>query len=175
MPDRNIPVLLKYIGGYLFGFVVFLFVFPLFLYGLTIPFPFRIMVDQDHLLLVISMIFGVAGLVFVLWSNLGLLQRGRGGPIDLFNIPVTPRTSRLVTTGPYRYTRNPMAFGILTTYIAWAVYLDSLAALMAVILSFFFVAMYLKMTEERRLLKDFGNDYEEYRSRVSMIIPWLTR
>jgi len=29
--------------------------------------------------------------------------------------------------------------------------------------------------EEKRLLKDFGNQYEEYRKKVSMFIPWFHR
>jgi protein-S-isoprenylcysteine O-methyltransferase Ste14 len=29
--------------------------------------------------------------------------------------------------------------------------------------------------EEKRLLKDFGNQYEEYRETVSMFIPWFQR
>jgi protein-S-isoprenylcysteine O-methyltransferase Ste14 len=29
--------------------------------------------------------------------------------------------------------------------------------------------------EEKRLLKEFGNQYEEYRKKVSMFIPWFQR
>jgi protein-S-isoprenylcysteine O-methyltransferase Ste14 len=29
--------------------------------------------------------------------------------------------------------------------------------------------------EEKRLLKDFGNQYEEYRKKVSMFFPWFPR
>jgi protein-S-isoprenylcysteine O-methyltransferase Ste14 len=29
--------------------------------------------------------------------------------------------------------------------------------------------------EEKRLLKDFGDQYEEYRKKVSMFIPWFQR
>ena len=32
--------------------------------------------------------------------------------------------------------------------------------------------IFVKLTEEPRLLKDFGTDYEDYRRRVSMLVPW---
>jgi protein-S-isoprenylcysteine O-methyltransferase Ste14 len=36
------------------------------------------------------------------------------------------------------------------------------------------LAVVVKM-EEKRLSKDFGNQYEEYRKKVSMFIPWFQR
>jgi protein-S-isoprenylcysteine O-methyltransferase Ste14 len=35
-----------------------------------------------------------------------------------------------------------------------------------------FMLIFVKLTEERRLLKEFGSAYEEYRQKVSMFIPW---
>jgi protein-S-isoprenylcysteine O-methyltransferase Ste14 len=169
------PTLLRYLAGYLIGIFMFLLFIPFCLYSVAIIIPYRIVADHGILLLIISVIFGMIGLMFLLWSNIGLFVLGRGGPTDFFNTAITPRTSRLVTAGPYRYTRNPMVFGAFMTYLAFAVYLDSLTALGAVILSLPVMTLYLKTTEERRLLEDFGKDYEEYRNRVPMIVPWFCR
>jgi protein-S-isoprenylcysteine O-methyltransferase Ste14 len=38
----------------------------------------------------------------------------------------------------------------------------------------FMLTVVVKM-EERRLLKDFGKQYEEYRKKVSVFIPWFQR
>ncbi len=88
---------------------------------------------------------------------------------------VSPKTQNLVVTGPYRYTRNPMLFGACVYYYAVAVYLNSVIAVALVALFMTFMLIFVKLTEERRLLKDFGNDYEEYRQRVSMFVPWTQK
>jgi protein-S-isoprenylcysteine O-methyltransferase Ste14 len=38
-----------------------------------------------------------------------------------------------------------------------------------------FMLIFVKLSEEPRLLKDFGADYEEYRQRVSMFVPWMQK
>jgi hypothetical protein len=37
------------------------------------------------------------------------------------------------------------------------------------------MVIYLRIFEERRLLKDFGSEYIDYRNRVSMIFPLKLR
>ncbi len=68
-----------------------------------------------------------------------------------------------------------MLFGACTFYYAIAIYLDSIFALAAVALFMTFMLILVKLTEEPRLLKDFGSDYEEYRRHVSMFIPWIPK
>jgi protein-S-isoprenylcysteine O-methyltransferase Ste14 len=56
-------------------------------------------------------------------------------------------------------------------YYAVAVYLNSIAAGIIVTLFMVFMLIFVKLSEERRLLKDFGSEYEAYRQKVSMFIP----
>jgi protein-S-isoprenylcysteine O-methyltransferase Ste14 len=88
---------------------------------------------------------------------------------------VSPKTQNLVVTGPYKYTRNPMLFGACVYYYAVAVYLNSVIAVALVALFMTCMLIFVKLTEEPRLLKDFGADYEEYRRRVSMFVPWMQK
>jgi protein-S-isoprenylcysteine O-methyltransferase Ste14 len=53
-----------------------------------------------------------------------------------------------------------------------AVYLNSPSAAVLVTLFMTCMLIFVKKTEEPRLLKDFGADYEDYRRRVSMFVPW---
>ncbi len=117
----------------------------------------------------------IVGVIFAIWSNIDLLRIGKGGPTDIFNIAISPRTKKLVISGPYRYTRNPMVFGMNSIYFAIAVYLNSLISLIFVILFLLVITIYLRLAEEKRLLKDFGNEYLEYKRNVSMIIPFLSK
>jgi protein-S-isoprenylcysteine O-methyltransferase Ste14 len=122
--------------------------------------------------IIISVPLLLTGLIFALWSNINLLRIGKGGPTDAFGIAITPRTKHLVITGPYRYTRNPMVFGALSCYFAEVIYLNSWLGIGIMILFSIMVVPYLKTFEERRLLEDFGEEYKNYRQKVSMIIPW---
>jgi len=166
--------IMRHIAGYAIGITIFLVLIPWGLYhlaslidgffGITriASLPVRIAVALPLLLV---------GLSFAAWSNASLFFRGKGGPADGFGIAVSPRTERLVTTGPYRYTRNPMVFGALSCYFSLLSFLGSIGGIVFLILLVPFIALYLRVFEERRLVADFGKDYERYRHEVSMIFP----
>ena len=74
--------------------------------------------------------------------------------------------SRLVDTGPYRFTRNPMYTGMTLAYLGGCLLLDSWWA--AVLLPVALVLLYrlVVQREERYLAAEFGGAYEDYRRRV---------
>jgi hypothetical protein len=78
-------------------------------------------------------------------------------------------------TGPYKYTRNPMLFGTLLMYLAFALFINSITSVVLVGAIFTFMLTVVVKMEEKRLLNDFGNQYEEYRKKVSKFIPWFQR
>ncbi len=86
---------------------------------------------------------------------------------------ITPRTKILVIVGPYKLSRNPMVLGAFLSYFSISIYLDSLVCFIILIIFLFLVIIYLKLTEEKRLYNDFGNDFIEYKKRVPMIFPFL--
>ncbi len=77
------------------------------------------------------------------------------------------RVSRLVTTGIYSVTRNPMYLGMLFVLAAWAVFLSNAAALLIGPPAF---AWYLNrhqiVAEEQALAAAFGREYTDYVTRV---------
>lgn len=81
--------------------------------------------------------------------------------------PLRPdRASRLVTTGVYRFSRNPMYLGLTITLVGWALYLLSLPALLAPVAFVLCIHRFQVLPEERILAERFGIDYEHYRDRV---------
>lgn len=100
---------------------------------------------------------------------------GKGGPVEIGNIEISPKTENLVVSGPYKNTRNPMLFGTLLMYLAFALYINSITSVILVCAIFAFMLTVVVKMEEKRLLKDFGNQYVEYRKRVSKFIPWFQR
>jgi protein-S-isoprenylcysteine O-methyltransferase Ste14 len=168
MKSKNLA---RHLAGYFIGLSLFAVAIP---YGLIQLSSYHAI----HLPILnaargtIAAFLGCLGIVFVLWSNSALLILGKGGPTDVFNITISPRTKHLIVRGPYRYTRNPMVFGAFSCYFALVIFGDSVQAVLVLILFFFAVRFYLQKTEEKRLLMDFGQEYEEYRNNTSMIVPW---
>jgi protein-S-isoprenylcysteine O-methyltransferase Ste14 len=89
--------------------------------------------------------------------------RGTPAPID------APK--RLVVRGLYRFTRNPMYLGVLTTIAGWALVFGAPDLLVygAVVGAGFhaFVLFY----EEPHLGELFGREYDDYRARVGRWLP----
>jgi protein-S-isoprenylcysteine O-methyltransferase Ste14 len=81
--------------------------------------------------------------------------------------PFRPQAaSSLVTTGIYRYTRNPMYVGLLLTLLGWAAFLASLHALPWLVVFVLYMNRFQIAPEERVLSSLFGDAYAEYRARV---------
>jgi protein-S-isoprenylcysteine O-methyltransferase Ste14 len=74
--------------------------------------------------------------------------------------------SSLVTSGPYRFTRNPMYLGLLLTLIAWGLWLHSLSALLLAPMFVFVINRCNILPEERRLIGYFGEVYEAYQAQT---------
>ena len=165
---------LKHVVGYLMGLGMFMGGVPCSLYLASIKFDRYLpinLITEAHIRIAVCLLMGIIGTVFVAWSNLYLLFVGRGGPADGFGVQISPRTQHLVTSGPYRYTRNPMAFGALSLYLALALLFNSAICVALVAILSGGAYLYLRWIEEKRLLKDFGDAYEKYRKTVSMLVP----
>ncbi len=131
--------------------------------------------QSDKVRLGLAALLFISGGIFGIWSIVIQNVIGKGGPVQIGMFDISPKTQNLVVSGPYKYTRNPMLFGACMMYFAFSVYLNSAAALIMVILFMIFMLIFVKLSEEKRLLKDFGKPYEEYRRRTSMFIPWFPK
>jgi protein-S-isoprenylcysteine O-methyltransferase Ste14 len=74
--------------------------------------------------------------------------------------------SSLVTSGVYRYTRNPMYLGLSVTLTGWAVFLSNPLALLAVPLFVLYINRFQINPEERVLSLLFGAEYAAYKEKV---------
>ena len=168
----------KMILGYLVGGLLVMVIVPSIIYVVTslCDSIYRIEVIQNAVIRwIILMILLVIGVVYGIGSVIIQNTVGQGGPVEIGNIEISPKTRNLVVSGPYKYTRNPMLFGTFLIYLAFALFINSITAVVLVgALSVFMLTVVVKM-EEQRLLKDFGKQYEEYRKKVSMFIPWFQR
>lgn len=76
------------------------------------------------------------------------------------------RASRLVTTGPFGFSRNPMYLGMTALLLAWATYLSAPWALLGPIVFVTFITRFQIIPEERAMSAKFGKDYAAYQQKV---------
>jgi protein-S-isoprenylcysteine O-methyltransferase Ste14 len=119
--------------------------------------------------LIVGGILFAAGFAFAQWSIYMQFTRGRGTPL-----PVMP-TQRLITTGPFRYCRNPMTLGTILAYLGLSIAAATITGILIVLALTTLLLVYLKRMEERELAERFGEEYLAYRRDVPFIIPRLPR
>jgi len=96
--------------------------------------------------------------------------RVRGTPV-----PVSP-PPKLVTTGLYRFERNPMMTGLFLLFLGVGIVLGSLS------LVFIFTPLFvginvweIKNIEEPELERRFGEEYVKYKKSVPMFVPFIKK
>jgi len=85
--------------------------------------------------------------------------------------PIKPETSSaLVTSGIYRYTRNPMYLGMATWVLAWSAWLGTPVGLLGAPLFMLYMNRFQIGPEERALSKLFGAEFLAY---LTCVRRWL--
>ncbi|MFN2492670.1 MAG: isoprenylcysteine carboxylmethyltransferase family protein [Pyrinomonadaceae bacterium] len=80
---------------------------------------------------------------------------------------------KLATGGPYAYVRHPIYSGMLGMLLATALAISNLVTLPIALVVFFVGTMIRVRSEEKLLREAFGNEFDDYASRVHAIIPAL--
>ena len=77
--------------------------------------------------------------------------------------PLSPeKSTTIVRSGPYRFTRNPMYLGIALLLSAFCLYLANPVSLAAVVVFVAYITRFQILPEERLLLAKFGEAYAQY-------------
>lgn len=144
--------------GYLLGLIIFIIGVPFLMY-LASGWP---NLSQVGLIQWIMLsIMSIVGIGLSIWSIAYMKNVGKGNPFDAFNHEVAPRTSFLMTEGPYGICRNPMLLGVFIYHIGVLIALLSFGALVVFILEAIIMNVQVRK-EEQRLKKDFGDEYLRY-------------
>jgi protein-S-isoprenylcysteine O-methyltransferase Ste14 len=75
-------------------------------------------------------------------------------------------TSSLVTSGVFRFTRNPMYLSLLLYLLAWAAYLANWLTFLFLPVFVVYINRFQIQPEERALSSLFGPEYASYKGRV---------
>jgi protein-S-isoprenylcysteine O-methyltransferase Ste14 len=107
----------------------------------------------------IGILLLVTGVALAVWA--ALLFRSKRTPIYPTTAPTT-----LVTSGPFRFTRNPIYLGFLVILLSFVFLIGSLPMLVAPLFFLIVMNFYYLPFEEAKMEKTFGESYLDYRQRV---------
>lgn len=153
--------------GYILGLVIFIIAIPFLMYVAS---GWPSLSQIGFIQWIILAIFAIAGVGLSIWSIVYMKNVGKGNPFDAFNHEVAPRTSFLMTDGPYGICRNPMLAGVFIYHIGVLIALLSFGALIVFILEVIIMNVQVKK-EEQRLKKDFGDEYLQYMKHSYRFLP----
>ena len=80
---------------------------------------------------------------------------------------------KVVDKGPYRLVRHPSYTGVLITSIGLGLAVQSLGALLVLLLFFGISFGYRMYVEERTLLSALGQDYASYMKKTKRLVPFI--
>lgn len=75
-------------------------------------------------------------------------------------------TSTLISSGIYRYSRNPMYLGVLLMLVGWAFYLGNVLSLLCTLIFIAYITRFQIIPEERLLREKFEKEFLPYQRRV---------
>lgn len=155
--------------GYLLGLIIFIIAIPYVMY-LASGSPNLAEITLIPLLILIAL--AIVGIGLSVWSIVYMKHVGGGNPFDAFNHEVAPRTSSLMTGGPYGICRNPMRLGVFIYHVGVLIALLSVGAAVIFVIEILIMNVQVKR-EEQRLKNDFGKDYGEYVKNSNRFLPRL--
>lgn len=157
--------------GYLLGLIIFIIGIPFVMYVASgSPNWAEIGLVQWSILVILATV----GIGLSVWSIVYMKNIGGGNPFDAFNHEIAPRTSSLMTEGPYGICRNPMLLGVFIYHYGVLMVFLSFGAAIVFIIEVLIMTVQVKK-EEQRLKADFGKDYDEYVGNSNRFLPKLRR
>ena len=142
---------------------------PLIIFFLTKKTYSYNLINLNSLLFYISLLFLILGFWLTIWSVRIFYNHGGDGTPG----PWKP-VSKLIIAGPYCYVRNPMLMGVFFLLLFESILFSSMPIFYWFLIFFIGNIFYFKNIEEKDLIKRFGEDYKNYRDKVSMFIPSFT-
>ena len=137
----------------------FLYYVAAFLVGVALELVFPTSWPSSGVRLAVTVLAGGA------WLALDIAAIALFGAAGTSIWPFVPTTA-LVTSGPYRLTRNPQYVGIGFLYVAVAFALGVMWAFALLVVVFVIIDRHVVVREEVYLERTFGQAYRDYKARV---------
>lgn len=110
---------------------------------------------------IIGILFIIVG--FILWANAVIINK----------IAKNIRENNLVTSGAYKYVRNPIYTAVMFVLSGVIFYHGNIILIPLILFYYIFLSILLINTEEKWLLQVYGEEYINYCKKVNRCIPWI--
>jgi protein-S-isoprenylcysteine O-methyltransferase Ste14 len=107
-----------------------------------------------------AVVLVVAGFAFAIWGGATFSRAGT----ELH--PTSEANAKLVTTGPFAYSRNPMYSGVMLVSLGVAIFFGTLPYFVATVILFLLVNSVFIPFEEAKMERQYGAEFRAYKSRV---------
>ena len=108
----------------------------------------------------LAIVFIVSGIALAVWGERTFAAAGTE------IMPAAATNKKLVTDGPFRFTRNPMYSGLILTSLGVAFYFGTLPFFVVPVLVFLLCNFVFIPFEEAKMLRQHSDQYTEYLARV---------
>lgn len=108
----------------------------------------------------LALLLVVPGLVFTIWM---VTEHYLASPDTFLQFQ---QSKKLITPGPYSFSRNPMYVAELGFWFGWSLFYGSIPVFIGFLLWFVLFNFGLVPYEERDLEKRFGEAYRQYKQKV---------
>lgn len=126
-----------------------------------LPLPIEL---PDAFAWAVGLLIASSGLGLYLWT-IFLFAKAHGT-----QVPVAP-TQRVVATGPYAVSRNPMLTSAIIMVCGGGVLLDSWSFMLGGLMIPTAYIIYIRFVEEKELEARFGEEYLTYKKSTPFILP----
>lgn len=117
---------------------------------------------------VLGIVLVILGIVLTVAAQVEMGASWRG------DVDLDARTE-LVTTGLFRFVRNPIFTGTATTALGLALMVPNVLALAMLIAFFVALQIQVRLVEEPYLRTVHGDAYRQYAARTGRFLPWIGR
>jgi protein-S-isoprenylcysteine O-methyltransferase Ste14 len=107
-----------------------------------------------------AIVLAIAGIALAMWGGATFSRAGTE-----LN-PASQANAKLVSNGPFRYTRNPMYSGVVLASLAVDLFFGTLPFFIATLLLFLLINGTFIPFEEAKMERQYGSEFRAYKSRV---------
>lgn len=111
-----------------------------------------------------GVVLGTLAIILGVWGRRTMLTAGT-------NVDPTRPTTAIVTSGPFRLSRNPIYVALTLLYLGLTLTLDTWWGILLLIPLLITMHIGVVLREERYLEEKFGDPYRRYRAEVARYAP----